>query len=192
MKFSLAMCLTFLALVSLTTGCKSLFPTEDKRTVNQWSNFDDTQRAFDKIVPLQTTIADLRRMGLDPHTSPNIHLLSYLDVIRQFIPNQSITKDDLPADVKSCIECKDCCQAYELSLDIIKNKRYGNIFLDVLSFKRNTHTTGWNFKGLIVIKDGLVAYKLISGEPSVDRLDKKIRPLGPIQELDNWIKPRVW
>ncbi len=187
MKKTFAMCLTFLALVLLTTGCKSLFPSEDKKTVVQWQNYDQTQSTFDKIIPHQTTVDDLKKMGLDPHSSPNIKLLNYLDVIRRFIPNQSITKEDLPADVKACIESQDCCQAYELDLDVTSNKRFGNLVLDMFNFKKKTRTTGWNFKGLIVLKDEVVSYKLVSGEPSVDRLEKKVRPLGPFQELDSLI-----
>ena len=187
MKKIFAMCLTFLALVSLTTGCKSFFPVEDKRTLNTWTNYQDTQFTFDKIVPHQTTIGDLKKMGLDPYSSPNIKLLNYLDVIERFIPNQSITKEDLPPDVRTCIESKECCQAYEVNLDVTHSKRFGNLALDVFNFKKNSRITGWSFKGLIVIKDGMVTYKLASGEPNVHRLEKKTRPLGPLQELDGMV-----
>jgi len=187
MKNTLALSLLYLALALLTTGCRALLPSEDKRTVNRWNSFDDTQLSFDKIIPHQTTTEDLKKMGLDPHSSGNIKVLTYLDVINRFIPNQSITKDDLPPDVKTCIESKDCCQAYELNLDIAKSKREGNVILDIFNFKKKTKITGWNFKGLIVIKDELVTYKLVSGEPIVDKMDKKIRPLGPFQELDGMI-----
>jgi len=184
MKNILVMCLMLLGLVLLNTGCQSMFPVEQARTLNLWTNYDETQITFGKIIPNQTTVEDLKALGLDPHTSPNIKVLTYLDVIARFIPNQSITKDDLPPDIKKCIESRDCCQAYELNLDVSKSKRYGNLFLDVFNFKKTTRITGWNFKGLIVIQDGLVTYKLVSGEPSVNRLDKKVRPLGPFQELD--------
>ena len=187
MKNSLFMCLSYLALAVLATGCKALFPSEDRRTLNQWKSFDETQLAFDKIIPHQTSTADLKKMGLDPHSSPNIQLLTYLDVINRFIPNQSITKDDLPPDIKSCLESKDCCQAYELKLEVAKSKREGNLILDMFNFKKKTKITGWSFKGLIVIKDNIVSYKLVSGEPIVDRMDKKVRPLGPLQELDGLV-----
>jgi len=188
MKMTFAIYSMFLALVLLmTAGCKSMFPNEDKWTMNTWTNYDDTQLTFDKIVPHQTTVEDLKKMGLDPHASPNIKLLNYLDVIERFIPNQSITKGDLPPDVRACIESRECCQAYELNLDMTHSKRFGNLALDCLNFKKHTRITGWNFRGLIVIKDGLVTYKLASGEPNVDRVEKKIRPLGPLQELDGMI-----
>jgi hypothetical protein len=187
MKYILALRSSLLAVVVLATGCRSMFPTEDRQTHNQWHSFEEAQLAFDKVVPHKTTIQDLKGLGLDPHSSPNIKLLNYLDVINRFIPNQSIVKDDLPCDVLTCITAKDCCQAYELNLEVVDNKRYGNLFLDAFNFKKKTRITGWNFKGLIVIQDGMVTYKLASGEPLVNRLEKKVRPLGPFQELDGLV-----
>jgi hypothetical protein len=46
---------------------------------------------------------------------------------------------------------------------------------------------GWNFKALIIIKDDVVTYKLRSGQPNVDRFEKKTKPLGPLQELDGLV-----
>ena len=40
---------------------------------------------------------------------------------------------------------------------------------------------------MIVIKDGMVTYKLASGEPNVHRHEKKVRPLGSLQELDRLV-----
>src|SRR5258705_7211019 len=162
MKKNLAMCLMFLALVFLTTGCKSLFPSDDSRTLNQWQSFGDAQSTFDGIVPHQTTVEDLKKMGLDADVTPNVKILTYLDLIQRFIPNASITMNDLQPDVRACIESKDCCHAYELELEMTDNKRYGNLLLDMFGFNRKTKTTGWTFKALIIVKDDVVAYKLRS------------------------------
>ena len=184
---SFTMCLTFLALVFLTTGCKSLFPSESKTTRSRWQNFDEAQAAFDKITPHKTSVDDLKSLGFDPTTTPNIKVLTYLDLIERFIPNQSITLKDLQPDVRACIESKDCCHAYELDLDISNNKRYGNLALDVFGFKKNTRITGWSFKALIIVKDDMVAYKIRSGEPNIERYEKKLKPLGPFQDLENLV-----
>ena len=180
-------CLLYLALVLTTSGCRSLLPTEDRRPRTPWTNFNDAQAAFDKIVPHKTTVADLKDLGFDPHTTPNVRILTYLDLINRFIPNNSITLNDLQPDVRACIESKDCCHAYELNLDVTRNKRYGNVFLDVFGFNKKSHITGWNYKALIIVKDDVVAYKLRSGEPNVNKYEKKIKPLGPFQELDQLI-----
>ena len=106
------------------------------------------------------------------------------DLIERFLPNNSITKADLHPDVRACIDAKDCCQAFELSVDITQGKRYGKLYLDVFGFKKQNHITGWTFKALIILKDDVVAYKIRSGLPLVDRHEKKVKPLGPLQELD--------
>ncbi len=182
-----ARCLLFLALVLTTSGCRSLLPTEDRRPRTSWTNFNDAQAAFDKIVPHKTTVGDLKDLGFDPHNLPNVRILTYLDLINRFIPNNSITMNDLQPDVRACIESKDCCHAYELNLDVTHNKRYGNVFLDVFGFSKKSHITGWTYKALIIVKDDVVAYKLRSGEPNVNKYEKKVKPLGPFQELDQVI-----
>jgi hypothetical protein len=181
------MCLTFLALVLSTTGCKSLFPSDSKTARTPWQNFEEAQAAFDKITPHKTSVEELKTLGFDPSTTPNVRVLTYLDLIERFIPNQSITLNDLQPDVRACIESKDCCHAYELDLDLIHNKRYGNLALDVFGFKKNTRTTGWSFKALIIMRDDLVAYKLRSGAPNIERYEKKLKPLGPFQDLENLV-----
>jgi hypothetical protein len=184
---SVPICLLYLALVFSTTGCKALFPSTSARARTAWTTFDDAQAAYDKVIPHKTSVGELKSLGFDPLTTPNIKILTYLDLIQRFIPNASISMEDLQPDVKACIESKDCCHAYEMELDLTNSKRYGNLALDVFGFNRKTKTTGWTFKALIIVKDDVVAYKLRSGEPNIDRYDKKTKPLGPLQELDNII-----
>ena len=181
-------CVLLLAAVAFgTTGCKSLFMSENHRAVTKWENFDQAEVAFDQIVPHETRVEDLKNLGFDPHSTPNVEILTYLDIIQRFIPNSSITKDDLHPDVRTCIEAKDACMGYELDLDITRKKRFGNLGMDVLGFKKKTQVYGWNYKALLLIKDGVVVYKLRSGQPLVDRIERKSKPLGPLQELDNFI-----
>jgi hypothetical protein len=66
----------------------------------------------------------------------------------------------------------------------VKDKRHGNLLLDIFGFKRLTHQSGWRFKGLILIKNSVVVYTLSSGEPDISHEDSNIRPLGPFQEMD--------
>lgn len=181
------MCLSFLALVLLNTGCKSLFPSDDAKTKTKWQTYDEAQAAFDRIILHQTTLEDLKTMGYDPHATPNVRILTYLDLIERFLPNASISMQDLHKDVRACIEAKDCCNAYELNLLVNNSQRYGNLFLDIFGFKKKTHITGWNFKALILAKDDLVTYKILSGTPYVDRYEKKLKPLGPLQDLESLV-----
>jgi len=131
-----AMCLLYLALVLTTTGCKALFSSTSLRARTPWQNFDEAQSAYDKVVPHKTTVSELKTMGFDPMTTPNVKILTYLDLIQRFIPNASITFDDLQPDVRACIESKDCCHAYEMDLDLTDNKRFGNLALDLVVKKQ--------------------------------------------------------
>jgi hypothetical protein len=173
-----------LALALAATGCKSLLPIDDRRTTASWTNFATAQAEFEKILPHTTTLDELRCMGFDPDHTPNIRWLTYLDVMQRFMPNPSITKNDLDPNVREVIECRDACQAFEIDLEIVNNHRYGNLPLDVLGFKKKNKITGWSFRGLVLLKDNVVTYKLLSGEPNMNKLEKRTKPLGPFQELD--------
>jgi hypothetical protein len=173
-----------LSTMLLGCGCASLLPSSEAITRSRWKTYDEVKAAFDRILLLETRTTDLRALGFDP-TSPNVKLLTYLDVIQRFMPNESITKEDLDKAVRECIEAREGSYALELELDEVKGKRVGNIFLDIFGFRRKTHHTGWRFRALLLIRDDRVLYKLASGEPAVDRYDKRVKPLGPLQELDS-------
>jgi hypothetical protein len=184
MKRGLVLLAVMLELALLTTGCRSLFSSTRSTTLSCWTNYEATESAFAKITPRQTTEQGLRNLGLHPAVSPNVQLLTYVDIIQTFMPNPGIRLEDLPAGVRECIAAQEHGKAYLVELQDIRDKRHGNLFLDIFGFKRTTHESGWRFKGLILLKDGLVVYKLSSGEPLISREDKKLKPLGPLQELD--------
>jgi hypothetical protein len=169
----------------LTDGCKSMFPHSESTTVSRWKTYKDIEIAFGKITPYHTTAEDLQMMNFDPKLSTNVKVLTYVDIIQTFMPTPAIRLQDLPDGVRDCIKAKENSRGYLVELHDTKDKRHGNLFLDMFGFKRFTHTTGWEFKGLILIKNDLVVYKLSSGEPRISRDDNKVKPLGPLQEIDN-------
>jgi hypothetical protein len=173
-----------LGLMVLTTGCQSLFLTRQQTTLTRWTNWDQVSLAFSRIKPDQTTVGDLRTMGFDPHVTPNIKIMPYVDVVPIFMPNPNIRIDDLPVGVRVYVQAKQGSLAYLVELQNVNEKRHGNIVLDVFGFKRLTHQSGWRFKGIILIKDNVVVYALSSGEPDISLEDSNIKPLGPFQEMD--------
>lgn len=179
------------SLVLLTGGCAALFPATTTRTQSPWESFVEAEAAFERIRPNQTRIQQLKEMGFDPSTSPNVKILTYLDIIERFMPNQAITKEDLHPAVRGCIEAKEKSHAYELELADLRSKRHGNLLLDALGFRRRTHETGWQFKALILMNDGLVVYKLSSGQPMVSRFERRDKPLGPLEELEDVVKKGI-
>jgi hypothetical protein len=168
----------------LTAGCASMFPTQRTTTVSRWQSYAQAQAAFDLIEPNHTTSAGLKTLGFDP-ASPNVKILTYVDIMLIFMPNPSIQTQNLAAPVRACIDAKEQSSAYTVEVENTFSKRHGNLLLDIFSFNRKTHETGWKFKGVILMKDEIVVYKLSSGEPQIASDKKSVRPLGPLQEIDN-------
>jgi len=176
-----------LAGLFLTGGCSSLLPHGENTTVSRWKTYQDVDTAFGKIAPYYTTVEDLQRLNFDPKLSPNVKILTYVDIIQTFMPVQAIQLQDLPEGVRECIKAKEHSRAYLVELRELRDKRHGNLFLDIFGFKRQTHVSGWEFKGVILLQEDLVVYKLSSGEPRVSRDENKVKPLGPLQEIDSLI-----
>jgi hypothetical protein len=167
----------------LTAGCASLFPSKTTTVESRWKSYAEIDAAFEKIIPYQSNTNDLRTLGFHPSVSPNVKLLNHSDIVKIFLPNSAIEKKDLPRGVRDCIESPEESYAYLIELQKIHSKRYGNFLLDLFGFRRKTHENGWEFKGLILIKSGIIAYKMSSGEPKISRNETQVKPLGPLQDI---------
>ncbi|MCR4346443.1 MAG: hypothetical protein NUV55_04420 [Sulfuricaulis sp.] len=175
---------TLLAIISLPVflaGCASLLPHAHTSTVGPWQNYYEAQQAFDKIVPYQTTLEDLKTLKLDPQSNPNITILNYSDVIRRFIPSPSVSAEELAPGVRACILAKAACNGYEIVQSSNSRKRHGNFWADFTNFKRKVEITGWSFNGVILVKDNVVIYTLTGGQPAIYALEENKNPLGPFQ-----------
>lgn len=177
--------LLIVLVVSMLGGCSSMLPTSKEVTASPWQTFQDAQNAFDKIIPGTTTIHELRQMKLDPTSNPNIAILNYADVMRKFMLNQSFSVSDLDEGVRLCVTAKINCRGFEINQTSVQKSRNGNVVLDVLGFYRETHTAGWRFNGLILLKDEIVVYKLTSGQPSIQQTEENQNPLGPVQAISS-------
>jgi hypothetical protein len=167
----------------LVAGCSSLLPKSKEVTASPWQTYQDAQETFDKIIPGQTTIADLRMMSLDPGANANIAILNYADVMRKFLLNQSFSINDLDHGVRDCVLAKVGCKGFEINQSSVQKQRMGNVVFDVLGFYRETHTAGWRFNGLILLKDDIVVYKLTGGQPVIQQTEENQNPLGPVQAI---------
>lgn len=179
------MLLLLLSLLALTTGCQSMFMSNRTATESRWTNWDQVTVAFNSIVPNRTTVTDLKKMGFDPTVTPNISIMPFVDIVPIFMPNPNITMADLPVGVQVYVEAKTNNCAYRVVLQDVKEKRHGNLVLDMFGFKRLTHQSGWRFKGLILIKNSVVVYTLSSGEPDISSEESIIKPLGPFQDMQD-------
>ena len=177
---ALTLCLTAL----LLAGCSSLLPrSKEHQPGTPWTTYREAQAAFDKIVPGKTTLEDLVELSLDPDKVPNISILNYSDVLRRFMQNQSVTMADLDHGVQECVAAKTVCRGFEVNQRLVSKQRQGNFFLDVLGFRKETQTQGWRFNGLVLLKDGVVVYKLTGGQPVIHEQEHNQNPLGPVQSI---------
>jgi hypothetical protein len=90
---------------------------------------------------------------------------------------------DLDDGVRDCVQAKTLCRGYEIDQKQVAKQRKGNFALDLLGFRRETHTEGWRFQGLVLLKGGVVVYKLTGGQPTIVSQESSNTPLGPVQSL---------
>lgn len=176
---------TLVVLSGLLAGCSSMLPSTKEVTASGsgWQHYRDAENTFDQIIPGKTTTAQLRQLSLDPASNPSVTVLQHWQVKQRFIPNTLVTLEDLDAGVRDCVEAKGQCSAYEINHVSTQTKRKGNAALDLLRMYRETHTAGWRFNGLILMKDGVVLYKLTAGQPHIRQVEEKQDMLGPVQAL---------
>ena len=167
-------------------GGLGLLPHESKVSANQnFQTYDQVTAAFATIVPGETRVSDLSKLGFDTATTPNVEVLSYLGVIERFMPRNSLSFDHLAQPVQACIEAQERCSAFVFHPDHIESHRFGSFVLDLLGFERSTLNTGWAAEVVVLVQDGHVAYKLMSGRPRIEDTNETFQPLGPLQDLGN-------
>jgi hypothetical protein len=171
------------ALCLAAPGCSALLPSSKQATASPWKSYQEAELTFDKVIPGVTTEAQLRELQLEPGTNPNIAILNYSEVLMRFMPHASISIADLDTGVRQCISAKTGCKGYEIKQSTVHKNRNGNFIADVLGFSKSTHITGWKFNGLLLIREGLVIYKLTGGQPAIAQLEEDNNPLGPVQSL---------
>jgi len=179
------------ALVCLLLGaCSSMLPQAESESKTHWGSFEQARATYDQITPMETTVDQLRAIGLDPYQDANIAILNYADLLRRLVGNSGVPFAVLDAPLRDCLEEGEHCLAYEIDVKHIERKREGSFWLDFLTFKRTTNVSGWRFNALVVLKDNLVVYKLWGGQPTIKETEKDTRPLGPLQNLGETLRPR--
>jgi hypothetical protein len=86
--------------------------------------------------------------------------------------------------VQECVKARTVCRGLEINQRLVKRHRNG-FWLDVFGFKRETHIEGFRFNALVLLKDGIVVYKLTGGQPVIQESEHTQNPLGPVQSIGN-------
>lgn len=168
------------------SGCASTnyLPSSKETIRSPWKSYAEIKDAFNQIQPYKTNISQLKELGFAPDASPNVQVLNYLDIMQRFLPNQSISLKDLDNGLQNCLAARNHCHGYAIDVHHTDAERYGNVFMDLFNFHRQTSITGWQFRGIVVLKNNLVIYKLSSGKPSINEFRDSRNPLGPLQNSE--------
>jgi len=177
----IASLLITLALVGC--GGLGLLPYKSDIQNSGFKSYKAVQVAYRSITPGATLASDLSHLGFDAATSPNVEILSYLGVIERFMPRDSIHFDNLAPAVQACIDARDRCTAYVFKPSRLHQERRGSAFLDILGFQRVTVNYGWSAEVILLVQDGRVAYKVMSGRPHIEELHDSVQPLGRLQDI---------
>lgn len=175
-------CLLAGAAISLA-GCASLLPDARQETKTPWKTYAEAQAMFERIIPNETSLAELKKLGVDPDKTPNVALLSHADLLRRLVSTSSLDVRLLDHGLQQCVSSHLTCYAFEIEQTHIEKKRFGNFWADFFNFHRQTDITGWQFDAIVVVRDGKVIYKLWSGKPIIHQFEEERMPLGPFQSI---------
>ncbi|MCY7315251.1 MAG: hypothetical protein LH480_06400 [Rubrivivax sp.] len=167
----------------LLSGCAGLLPRGDSEQPSGFDSFEAAAQAFDKVVAYRTTVEQLKELGFDVQSSPNVTLISYPNLTGRLAPDRGVPFEAIDPGIRDCIVARLACQAYEFNLSREVTRREGNFALDFLNFRRETRVTGWRFEGLLAVRDGVVLFRSHGGEPRTDRVERQVNPLGPLQRV---------
>ena len=165
----------------LLGGCAELLPKARIEVASSWHSYEQAREAIERIVPYQTTTADLKARGIDPFVTPNVQLLNFSEIVLRFPVSGSMPLDKLDRGLRECLEAGKACQGYSVAALHTKRDRVGNFWLDALQFHRTIDVTGWSFHALILVVDNRVVYVLHGGRPLIKEQETSKQPLGPLQ-----------
>jgi hypothetical protein len=165
----------------LVGACSTLLPSSRTEVVSEWNSWDDAVKSLTAIEPYTATRQSVHAQGLDPKTNPAITVLHFADVLQRFAAATLIKPEDVDRGVRDCLQAGRHCSGYAIAVEKLHRQRVGNFWLDSLSFRRETVTTGWRVDVLLVFVDDALVYRLIGGRPTINEVDLRRNPLGPLQ-----------
>jgi hypothetical protein len=171
------------------SACASLLPKANIDSQAPWRTYAEAESLYQKIIPSQTRVADLKLVKIDADT-PNVTLLNHVDLLRRFATSAAIGAETLDEKLRACLAARHRCTAYELEETHTERKRVGNFWLDFFNFQKQVDVSGWRFNALIVMQDDLVVYKLWTGKPNIHELENERNPLGPLQGVGDSLARR--
>ena len=175
-------CLAVFVIASfLCAGCADLLPRARTEVASPWRNYEQARATIDRIVPYQTSGAELRALGVDPFATPNVQVLTFSDILLRFPVASGVAFERLDKGLRECLEAGKGCQGYSVTVREMNRDRVGNFWLDALSFERIVAVNGWSFNAIVLLVDGRVVYVTQGGQPVIRERESNNQPLGPLQ-----------
>jgi hypothetical protein len=172
---------TLLSVTALLASCAALLPTSKVDVQTSWRNYSEAQALFEKITINRTRAEDLKALGIDAATTPNVASLDHADLLRRFATAPAMDINMIDEGLRACLRKLQKCTAIEIEESHLQRERVGNFWLDFLNFRRETNISGWKFDAIFVMDDGLVVYKVWTGKPVIREFEESRNPLGPFQ-----------
>lgn len=165
-------------------GCASWLPQGSSEAPSPFNSFEAARSAIEKVIPYTTYIADLKPLGFDVEADKNVLEIPYPQLIARLLPLPYAAPEQLDQGLLDCMVAKQACRAYEFHFSKTVVDREGAFLPDFLNFRRVTHTKGWRFECVILVRqDGLVLFANYGGEPRIDLTEIRRNPLGPLQSI---------
>jgi hypothetical protein len=145
-------------------GALTLLPRQNDPVPIRLRTMRDLATAYERVQPGLTRASQLTHLGFDPG-SANAQVLSYLGVMERFMPNDSIRFDRLDAAVQDCIEARDHCTALVFRPMGRASMPGPAGILSALGLGAAA-ATNQAPEVTLLVRDGRVAFKMISGLPN--------------------------
>jgi hypothetical protein len=171
-------------LLPLLAACSNLLPRGRTDAPRPFDSFHDAEMATERIIPFQTRAAELPALGFDVSRGTNVRTIPYPDIVTLLAPYSAVAMNQVDAGIAQCIAARTGCRGYVFRFQREDRKREGNFLLDILRFRRETHTTGWWLEALVVVDPAdTVLFRNVTGKPKVGRVETQVNPLGPFQDF---------
>ena len=175
------------SLLVLTISCGTMLPTQTISTQHNWPTYQAVDNVVKQIKAGQT-LDDLRELGLDVDSTPNVESLTHIDIAKRFgLIGQRDESVVVPDGVKKLMAAAEKGRAYEMVVESTTHNRVGSFWADFFQFRKKIHITGWKYTLLFIVVDDKVQYVLHKGNPRIDKIEKHKNPLGPFQKINGYI-----
>jgi hypothetical protein len=143
---------------TMLAGCMALLPRTQTEDVSPFASFEAARDAFERVAPYRTRLDELKALGFDARASGNVRQIPYPQWVGHLVPNPTLAIDELDIGIRDCIAAQQACRAYEFRLGAQVHERRGGFVADFLNFRRETHTRGWRFEGVVLVRDAVVLF----------------------------------